>query len=174
MKVCPNCQKEVPEYSTKCKYCDYKFFANEEVVKESKDPKSKRKSNGTNKTILVILGLICVVAVFYLYWSLFGPIFKGQNLSAAKVTETPSITYKKIEAWTICKQFITDQLKAPSTAEFEWADVNKVTIETDDTYSMEIYVDAENSFGTMLRTYLFCRVMDLGDTWQLVDVEVKK
>jgi len=50
------------------------------------------------------------------------------------------------------EKVVTDRLKAPSTAKFSPYNETKITPIGDNTYIVEGYVDAENSFGGYLRT----------------------
>lgn len=65
----------------------------------------------------------------------------------------------KSEAW-VCAQFaIEDKLKSPSTAEFEPGGGTYSTTKLyDNTYKIDSYVDAQNSFGGMMRTRFSCIV----------------
>lgn len=60
------------------------------------------------------------------------------------------------DVWRACKDQVTAQLKAPSTADFPWrSDVN--VVKTGElTYSVVAFVDAENSFGANVRTTFRC------------------
>ena len=60
--------------------------------------------------------------------------------------------FSRIHAYNVAQQFVAQQLKAPSTAEFP--SVRDVTIVTTGRCGFTIngYVDAQNSFGATLRT----------------------
>lgn len=67
----------------------------------------------------------------------------------------PAITNRN-SALVCVKQKIMEQLKAPSTAEFQAS--SDMIIETTDNLSYKIggYVDAENGFGAKIRTHFIC------------------
>jgi hypothetical protein len=71
-----------------------------------------------------------------------------------------------------CEQYVRATLKAPRTAEFpsssEWRWAQKAT----NRFIVQAYVDAQNSFGAMLRTNFQCDVLHVGATdldWRVVD-----
>lgn len=70
----------------------------------------------------------------------------------------------------MCEKFIKDQLKAPSTADF--SSIFDTTISgSGDDYTVVGTVDAENSFGALLRSNYTCEVHDDGDDkWSLVSL----
>ena len=75
--------------------------------------------------------------------------------------------FARIHAYNIAQQFVAQQLKAPSTAEFP--SVRDVTIVTAGRCGFTIsgYVDAQNSFGATLRTRYTATVSREGDRWRL-------
>jgi len=60
-------------------------------------------------------------------------------------------------AVTLCQQHIKQRLKAPSTASFPWGYSRNLT-HVGDKYIYAHYVDAQNSFGAMLRNNFVCTV----------------
>lgn len=70
----------------------------------------------------------------------------------------------KLDEWTAqvsCESAVKQLLKSPSTAEFSgWIRV----LNSDGTYTVTGNVDAQNSFGAMLRSSFSCTVRDKGDS----------
>lgn len=62
-----------------------------------------------------------------------------------------------IVASVCAKTYIEESLKAPSTAKFPWSGGNVVPLGKNK-YTVENYVDAQNSFGAMIRTNYTCTV----------------
>jgi len=54
-------------------------------------------------------------------------------------------------AWSICKQFVTDRLRAPKTAEFASMSDSRVLGGGGGEYEVHSYVDAQNGFGALIR-----------------------
>jgi hypothetical protein len=77
-----------------------------------------------------------------------------------------------------CMQdFVRDRLKAPSTAEFPggmFDDVSDHVISDDrGAYRIASYVDAENSFGAMLRTHYSGRIrIEPNGEWTLLELDL--
>jgi hypothetical protein len=60
-------------------------------------------------------------------------------------------------AWTVCKENLLKQLKAPSTAEFPaFSSIDIQSKVTGNVVGIVAWVDAENSFGTKLRNPFSC------------------
>lgn len=66
-----------------------------------------------------------------------------------------------------CERSVGEELKAPGTAEFGEASVD---VGENGRYVVSGSVDAQNSFGAMIRTGYQCTVDDTGDSWELVRV----
>ena len=78
--------------------------------------------------------------------------------------------FARIHAYNISQQFVAQQLKSPSTAEFP--SVREVTIVTTGRCGFTIsgYVDAQNSFGATLGTHYVgtvSRPERNADSWRL-------
>jgi hypothetical protein len=82
----------------------------------------------------------------------------------------------KIEAYTMAEQFVQKRLKAPSTAKFPYS--SEATIDYDSgtkEWTVNSYVDAQNSFGAMMRTNYTVKVKYLGDDkWSLLDINMEQ
>jgi len=80
-------------------------------------------------------------------------------------------------AYIMAQSFVERRLKAPSTAVFPSQNDPGVTIITvnDTTFLISAYVDAQNTFGAMLRTTFYCMVVYVGnDVWQLESVKLEE
>jgi hypothetical protein len=75
-------------------------------------------------------------------------------------------------AMDVCEQFVSERLKAPSTADFEYVDPDDVA-RSGSRFTIVSAVDAENGFGAMIRTDYICEVRHVsGDRWRLVDLSM--
>lgn len=75
-----------------------------------------------------------------------------------------------LEAYFVAQDFVTTQLKAPGTAKFPLSTDPAVTITRRDNGAWLIsgYVDAQNSFGALIRTRYICSVKEgSGGKWRL-------
>lgn len=80
-------------------------------------------------------------------------------------------------AFDVCKEFVTDRLRSPGSAEFrnyfEDDGEVRVTGTGNGPYVVRSTVDSQNGFGALLRSDFTCTVNHVGDgNWRLVRVEV--
>lgn len=81
--------------------------------------------------------------------------------------------HSAVEAYTACQGFVRDRLKAPSTADFPWVKSSDVTESLGDgRYRVRSYVDAQNSFGAMIRNSYDCTVRYRSGAWTAESVLV--
>ncbi len=83
--------------------------------------------------------------------------------------DTPSM------ARTMCHEFVTDRLRAPSTAKFPNAySEHRITKLGPGHYQVASYVDAQNGFGAQVRSSYLCEVTttDKGDHWHANNVSI--
>ena len=85
-------------------------------------------------------------------------------------------------AWDVAKQFVTDRLQTPSTADFgdgAWTDPEQsaekcVTSLGNGCYSVAGWVDAQNVYGTRVRIDWTCTVRFVYDrNWRCEEIELK-
>jgi hypothetical protein len=80
----------------------------------------------------------------------------------------------KLKAFDVCRQFVEQQLKAPSTADFASATAPGVEIDSlgADQFEVIAFVDAQNSFGAKLRNPYICVVQHVsGDSFRLLRLD---
>ena len=73
-------------------------------------------------------------------------------------------------ACVMAQMFIEDKLKSPSSAKFQWCHDANIVYLGNQTYEVYSYVDSQNSFGAMIRTDYWIRIIDKGeDLWSMED-----
>jgi len=77
-------------------------------------------------------------------------------------------------ALVMIQQFTKKRLKAPLTARFEPGALLKVQRHGDHSFSIDSYVDAQNSFGAVIRQHFSCKVLYQGTQWELVSFTFKE
>ena len=78
-------------------------------------------------------------------------------------------------AYRTCRDAIRSQLRAPSTAEFPGAAISSARYDLGDTVRVSSHVDAQNTFGAMLRTPWTCVVVyDGADRYRLVGAALRE
>jgi len=106
------------------------------------------------------------------------PPTKNNGKSTSRSVKTPEeIERDRIhnditEARVVCKKFVKARLKSPSTAKFPYISPDEVLILDKGCYGITSYVDAQNSFGAIMRTHFRC-IVEKNDTggWDLVSLE---
>lgn len=139
-KKCPKCQKEVDAKASKCPYCQSSIYS----------------WTLGRKVLFFALIPLCAIAIASL----------ANDSSSSPEQRTPEqIAYQKKHDFAgLAKMNVEMMLKAPSTAKFN----SSPTIKVDGTtYSIDSWVDSENSFGAMVRSYWSARAHYVGgDTEQ--------
>src|SRR5690606_27387519 len=81
----------------------------------------------------------------------------------------------EFDAYIMAKHFMTESLKAPSTAEFASRHKSVIRLLERDKLKVSSFVDAQNSFGAMLRTH-FTIVMTVDretQKWVVTSLEME-
>jgi hypothetical protein len=116
----------------------------------------KKKSSGSG--CLMVFGIIGAIWLFSLCSD--GGTGGGSTPRAD--------TGDAVGAWVVCQQFLEDQLKAPATAEYPSGYSQYTTSLGGGKFRVDAYVDAQNSFGALIRTDFTCSVSYTGnDNWHL-------
>lgn len=120
-------------------------------LKETEDKKNMKIGCLTVLVIFVVAGL----------WAALSGIIGCSDETKVKKPD-------RLGAYVMSQQFVIKQLKAPSTAEFPVFEEDMVIPLGKNRFKVTSYVDAQNSFGAMIRTPYTCIVKNTeGDTWQL-------
>ena len=146
MKKCPYCTGENQDKASVCVFCGRAFPKVQSV---------KPKQTCGSVAMFLFLGIGGIIALILL---LSGGPSKPEPLT------------KSQSAWYTCRQFVEDRLKAPKTADFETYKENQVSHVDYDEWKVNMNVDAENSFGAMLRSEFSCHLQDKGETWYLISI----
>lgn len=98
-----------------------------------------------------------------------------QTIERPTPTPTPAPTRKEKEdtAVAMSQLMVMDHLKAPSTAEFPLFSEASIKQLDAKTWRVSSYVDAQNSFGAMLRTRYTVTMEDMGGNWKLIDIKLQ-
>ena len=76
------------------------------------------------------------------------------------------------EAWAITRQFVTDKLRSPATADFPWSPTGATKLGPGK-WRIAGYVDSQNAFGATLRTEFAATVETRdGTKWSLLDLQL--
>lgn len=82
------------------------------------------------------------------------PTYKpSTNTGTSSSTSTSDGGTRKKDAWVCAQDIVNSNLKAPSTAEYCSYTSANITWDGGSDYTVSGYVDAENGYGSMVRTY---------------------
>jgi len=79
-----------------------------------------------------------------------------------------NLTNGKNDAYLKSQEYMIDELVAPATADFPTIDKVTFVKKNENTWGIVSYVDAQNSFGALIRTYYSCKLVENEDTWALL------
>lgn len=117
----------------------------------------------TKKGCLITIVIICVLC-------LSTSIVIGIQNPPAPASK-PTL-FDPIQASVECEYAIRSQLKSPSTANFIDDQVFKVKGKPDSWHYVEGVVDAQNSFGALIRTSYLCVVVNHGEYWTIEETAI--
>lgn len=119
---------------------------------------------------MILLWLIIIVSIV----TIFSIMCSDGDKKNEEKTEKVEKGQDKTEAYIMAQQILKKQLKAPSTAKFQkqWDGVKVVYYTNTDTYGITFWVDAQNSFGAMLRTTYNVNMKKTDEKhWKMTDVK---
>lgn len=154
-KICPKCSMEIPAAAIKCPHC-----------------RSAVGMSFWGKVIAVLfIGMVgsCVIGkAIAPKEQTPAPVKTEYELAAEKREETKAnVKYN-------ARRYVELTLKAPSTAKFPYDGEFSAwqTPESKDVWEVTGYVDAQNSFGAMIRSNWYVKIFVVGGSYQLVDIKI--
>jgi len=158
---CPHCKSLIKKDISTCPYCK------KDINNIKPETDNSKPIKNTPLLIVKIVGSIAlIIFAFFVLKSCF---FSGSNSSTPTTQSEQSL---EIEAFVRSQSVCEKYLKAPSTAKFPYFGDSKVSVNkiSDGKYSIVSYVDSENSFGAMIRTFYSVTITSTGeDTYTYED-----
>jgi tetratricopeptide (TPR) repeat protein len=159
--ICPECGYANSTERRVCKKCKTPMPGKEPLPTEAKSSANQRLLAGVIITALALAVIVGLAAVRQ-------P--RAVETRPSQILNTGSFGS---EAYSFCKLAIIESLKAPSTAEFPFSEYI-ATHNGNDKYTVEGYVDAQNSFGAMIRSDWTCVVLRRGfNNFEILDVAIE-
>jgi len=143
-------------------------------------PKKRQPATGAGIATVLFCGLMMGGLLFYMFDDAAGGWCSravGIGAKAPVAVQPPAPEHDKLTAWVMAQEFVKKQLKAPGTAEFgslwkgDHQDPEKAVAHLGDgRYRAIGWVDAQNTFGAVLRQRFTITVRYVGDdNWQVED-----
>lgn len=154
-KFCPHCGTPVVDRMRTCTSCG-KAVIPSALLAQAAPVQARSGLSKTSKFALLLIGIVLAIGVATLQW-------RPAGTSAPRAPDS-------VDAFIMCRQFMTDRLKAPKTAEFPLSNDPGVVVTRLDgaQFRVQGFVDAQNGFGAMIRTRYDCTVRHTGgDQWRL-------
>lgn len=93
---------------------------------------------------------------------------KMMEKGSSTETTPPIERTDSVSAYTMAEMFVERNLKAPTTAKFPWPRDEFTKEVATNKWVVRAYVDAQNGFGAMIRSYFEVKMTYLGnEKWQL-------
>jgi hypothetical protein len=137
--------------------------------------KYKKVSSKTNATRnFWIWVIVIIIIVIWLYNNgnennidFNTPVNSSISNDSDKITINEAIAVVMV-----VKPYVTNHLKAPVTAQFpDDHDMYSQVSKTSYGYRISSYVDSQNGFGALIRTYYTCEVGPVGDQLRVTDLK---
>jgi len=180
---CPECNQEISDAAESCVHCGYPIKedateaktqaeANMALSKKEKTPIKDRKIITVITIILSIIPLLGVISL--ILWR----VLKAKRKSNVEIKNTIFKTHISVVAvvfiiaiivslfatgggsdsdnrdvWVCAQNVVEEHLKSPSTADFCSYTEATITPLGNNRYEIKGYVDAQNGFGAMVRSY---------------------
>ena len=155
MTKCRECGNDISSKATTCPHC-------------GNPTESETKGLGCFIVVLVL-------AILMIAGSIASKVVDKQS-KAGDNTAAWSERHADSEAIVNMREFVRQNLKCPSTAEFPSAlsGVDSCKYLGDQTYQISSYVDSQNKFGAMVRTYYTGEVQQVSEhDWKLLNLNAK-
>jgi hypothetical protein len=122
--------------------------------------------------IIILIGVVCVGIYF--------PLKAGETakseIEIARKADAWKTRDNKTMAYVMMQEFVSENLKSPASAKFEWITepACKISKEGFD-YTISSWVDSQNAFGAIIRTRFSGVIRQVDkDNWQLLALEFEE
>ncbi len=163
-KACAECKKMVLADAEKCPFCEADYPATARIkCKECKKnfpatmdkcvhcgAKAPRWPAVVGKLFLLLIVGIIVLTIF--------SEDPDDTKKSTSNSTSQTVGNDQAGAWASTKFFIKNELKSPKSADFPWYSDQTVQHLGNGLYRVRSYVDAQNSFGALIRTHFEVKI----------------
>jgi len=163
---CPECSRQISEHAVACPGCGHPINSAPPIIFSAPAPRAQKKKTSAIAWLFLILS--CLI--------LF-PIVVGSFKHASDVLANPALLDAKPapdyrwQAFYHAKNFCLDHMAAPSTAKFsrlDWDEKTGCKLLTNDLWYSCGFVDAQNSYGAMIRSDWGALLLHTNDSFNLI------
>lgn len=160
--ICPECSKRISDKADKCPHCGI------EMTDELRKKAMVKQGNAILLSIGFLLLLFCLC---YLCINTKPKVKTEAEILIDKKTQLENSCMDSIHAQTEAKFAIEGRLKAPRSAKFDWP---TVSYQGECIWGVCGNVDAQNSFGAMIRTSYCVKVKFNKETekWEILGIKM--
>ena len=131
-------------------------------MKRNKDLNPKKNNIGVN-IAMVLSVLLLMVIMIYGFTTNSNTSISTKYINYTNQTETQSDAPDNMGAYVISQNFVKDNIKSPSTADFP---IEATNVKCRGSKFMVVsYLDAQNSFGAKIREQYMCLLIYNGGEW---------
>lgn len=145
LTACPECQEQISTLATTCPHCG---------APQTSESVAKAVAAKAKDTKYRAVGCLGFVGLFILIWLI--------SFMYSSSPKTPDRDTQRAAAIVACESRVRTSLKAPVTARFPGSSEVDVRDKGAGVAVVMSHVDAQNSFGAMIRTRWICEV-DVSD-----------
>jgi len=170
---CPLCGKHTSDLAASCALCQTPLSTEEPciqkeiVASEGASQPAATPAPTVSKSVTrrqIIFAVLGIFVGIYAISSLLGLGGPSNDVAAGRERRAET-------AYTMSKDYVRAQLKAPSTAKFPWYDPSFVHQAGPGQFEVRAYVDAQNAFGAAIRSHYYCELHSTdGERWILKNI----
>lgn len=179
---CPECGKDMSDKAPSCPNCgcpaavaiiEYKRRQADLAIKTKREEEEKKIELERKMPVYALFIILTLAIVIGTGYSIVKSFEDDKPASATPYKYSPSKESLEGDAYFEASEYVRRFLKSPSTAKFPRRTYARIQLLDDGvTYKIFSYVDGQNSFGAMIRTNWYVKIMRNGQNWRILDIQI--